>query len=252
MRNHIIFKFIAVFLCTVSLLGTLGSAAGLFIMTELDLYSKTVDQLKAERVQENSALQAELFALRYASTTLGSCPEDIVDRHYGYYYNAPESGTCSYTLLDADGNVLSTLGDVTEVAETFRYPVSGQYLHLVSMETASQAMEAEARKHLESYSNALTDIDGNRVPEEGLFLDHVFFTDRDGHVIYEALTDGLTGSSTYYYRDYLLENGAVDSFTNSYDHMGGHTGFLFYNVSAATAITKKHGSGKTAHLWLWI
>ena len=203
MRNHIIFKFIAVLLCAVSLLGALGSAAGLFVMTELDLYSKTVDQLKAERVQENSKLQAELFALRYASSALGSCPEEILARHYGLRYNPPKDETYRYTLLDAEGNVLSTLGEVSEVAETFRYPVSGQYLHLVSMETASQKerrLQSQAIAYTVTFTVGDTPVILDALAPEGAHIAYASFCDINGKVLYELYNDSGVGF-LYYNKD---------------------------------------------------
>ena len=237
MKRHILLKTLAVLLCAASLLGIVGGAAGVLTLVEQDLYNKTVDEVIDQQIQLLSAEAANQIGSRYADLILGGCPEEIA--RYSVYSKLPRNFTTyGYSIVNSDGKVVESLNpELKHSTQTHVIPITGQYMHLVSMETASQAMEAEARKHLESYSNALTDIDGNRVPEEGLFLDHVFFTDQDGHVIYEALTDGLTGSSTYYYRDYLLENGAVDSFTNSYDHMGGHTGFLFYNVAGQLAYT---------------
>ena len=48
MKNHIAVKFIAVLLCAASLLGAVGSGMGVFLMTEMDLYDKTVDQVYEE------------------------------------------------------------------------------------------------------------------------------------------------------------------------------------------------------------
>ena len=189
-------------------MGIVGGAAGVLTLVEQDLYNKTVDEVIDQQIQLLSAEAANQIGSRYADLILGGCPEEIA--RYSVYSKLPRNFTTyGYSIVNSDGKVVESLNpELKHSTQTHVIPITGQYMHLVSMETASQAMEAEARKHLESYSNALTDIDGNRVPEEGLFLDQVFFTDRDGHVIYEALTDGLTGSSTYYYRDYLLEKAA--------------------------------------------
>ena len=77
MRNHIAFKCIAVLLCAVSLLGSIGSGLGILALTEMGLYSKTMDQFLDERIQGEGSYLARNIATRYASMELGGIPEDI-------------------------------------------------------------------------------------------------------------------------------------------------------------------------------
>ena len=113
--------------------------------------------------------------------------------------------------------------------KTYTIPVTGQYMHLVSLQSESQKMEEAAQKRLNAYSDVMTDIDGETVPPEGMPIHHVIFTGQDGRILYEASSDGAHGSSTYYYQDYLLDNGTVDNFANNYEHGNSCAGFLFYN-----------------------
>ena len=52
MKNHIIFKFLAVFLCATFLLGIAGSTVGILALTEMDLYDKTVEQVYEEEIRQ--------------------------------------------------------------------------------------------------------------------------------------------------------------------------------------------------------
>ena len=229
MRNCLFFKMVAIVLCAASLLGIVGGITGILALAENDLYNKSVQDVKAQMLENHAASFANQAAYRYADQVLGGCPEDI--RRFGYdnvlTWNYTTYG---YSILDGDGTVLESLNpELKSSAKTYTIPVTGQYMHLVSVQTESQAKEEEARKRLKAYDNVLTDTDGVSVPPEGIPIHHVFFTGQDGSILYEASSDGTGGSSSYYYQDYLLDNGTVDSFINSYDHGNSCTGFLFYN-----------------------
>ena len=210
-------------------MGIIGSAAGILVLTENDLYNKTVQDVKSQKMEDHAANFATQAAYRYADQVLGGCPEDI-SRSGFYNILAQNYAFYGYSILDADGNVVESLNpELRNSTKTYTSSVTGQYMHLVSLQTESQAMEEAARKRLKAYGDVMADIDGETVPPEGISIHHAFFTAQDGSILYEASTDGRTGSSTYYYRDYLLDNGTVDSFVNSYEHMNSRTGFLFYN-----------------------
>ena len=230
MRNCIFFKVLAILLCAASLAGMIGGTAGILTLVEHDLYNKTVQEVITQKVERHAAEFATQASYRYADQVLGGCPDEIarsgnsniLSQNYDFY---------GYSILDAEGNVLESLNpELKSHTQTYSSGVTGQYMHLVSLQTESQAMEEEARKRLNAYGDVMADNNGDTVPEEGISIHHVIFTDRDGNVLYEAVCNGLTGSSAYYYRDYLLDNGTVDSFAHGYpDHMSSRTGFLFYN-----------------------
>ena len=238
MKNSVFFKFLAIVLCAASLMGTIGGAAGVLALVEQDLYNKTIDEVIAAKAERYAAEFATQTAYRYADQVLGGCPEAL-NRSQGYNNILERNYTSyGYSILDAEGNVLESLNpELKSSVKTYSTPVTGQYMHLVSAQTESQAKEAAARKRWDSYSGWLTDNDGDLVPPEGISVHHVIFTDQEGHVLYEATSDGMTGSSTYFYRDYLLENGIVDTFSNFYDHMSSRTGFLYYNADRQLAYT---------------
>ena len=144
MKNHIAIKFIAIVLCAASLLGAVGGAVGVFALTEMDLYSKTVDQVYQERIQSAGENLAYSVAMNYASGTLGGCPEEMLG-NLDSYTGSFQEYYCGYELKDAEGNVLVShplaYGDSTT---TYTFPITGQYMHLVETTSASQQAAQQA------------------------------------------------------------------------------------------------------------
>ena len=54
MKNHIVFKFIAIALCALCLLGAAGGIGCIIGLSELDLYNKTVDEYRAGLEQDSA------------------------------------------------------------------------------------------------------------------------------------------------------------------------------------------------------
>ena len=237
MRNCIFFKLLAILLCAASLMGIVGGTAGVLTLVENDLYNKTVNDVISQKLERHASHFASQAAYRYADQVLGGCPEDIARSGYDNIL-AQNYAFYGYSILDAEGNVVESLNpELRSSSKTFTIPVTGQYMHLVSLQTESQAREEEAKKRLNAYADVMADIDGETVPPEGMPIHHVVFTGQDGRILYEASSDGAHGSSTYYYQDYLLDNGTVDSFANNYEHGNSCTGFLFYNPNRQLVYT---------------
>ena len=221
MKNSIVVKFLAILLCAASLLGIVGGAAGALVLAEGDLYNKTVDEMLADQFKENAALFAEQTALAYASREMGGCPEDMVQRYGGFRSNY------GYTILDAEGNVLAGVNpELKDTAAVYEVPVTGQYMHLVSTETESQRLARETAARMTSIGRGLEDQNGNTVPTEGVPINQVIFTTKEGAPIYEAYGDLTNCYSIFYYGD----DGNVRS-NSSYDHEPQkQIGFLYYGA----------------------
>jgi hypothetical protein len=138
MRNNIIFKFIAVLLCAAALLGAVGSAAGIIALTEGDLYNRTVEEMREDELQIHGQMLAQQVALHYASTVLGGIPEQVWEDQYGtftwpnYFFKMNRYG---YVLKAEDGTVLESANvSHLENPSVHTFPVTGQYMHLVSAE----------------------------------------------------------------------------------------------------------------------
>ena len=209
MKYNVVFKFIAILLCAASLLGIIGSAGFMLTLAELDLYNKTVDQVRQERIDSDAQSLASNVALSYASTTLGGCPDQFVKETQGYhwfYYNYDPS-KYGYALLDAKGNVLETFGTPTENAVTYSYPVSGQYMHMVALETQSEKDAREMEKTAGYYQNTTSSEATvyNAIPTHGAIVGYaMFYNALDGSIIWSASDSQGVG---FLYSD---QNGCVN------------------------------------------
>ncbi len=219
MRNNILFKFLAIFLCAASLLGIVGGAAGALVLVEGDLYNQTVDQMLDEKLLDTATIFADQTALAYASRELGGCPADMSGQRYGILPDCDYG----YAILDAEGNELESLNpELKETAEVYTFEPSGQYMYLVSTETESEAKAREAAQRADLMGRSLTDSSGRTIPPEGLSVNQVWFTDALGNMIYEAYADRNEANSVYYHSDYYTTT------SSTYDHEPqGRTGFLF-------------------------
>ena len=193
MKHNIVFKFIAFLLCAVTLMGAVGSACGIFVMTELDLYDKTVEQVQSERLLSMGEEFAREAALRYASQTLGGTSEEMLDYRYGnwidHYF---EEGKYSYSILDEEGMELFRSGETADASVIHTYPVSGQYLHTVSVETETER-ENRLDAQYASYSANITIGEDaylmDALPPEGAHIAYASFNDIYGNVIYDGYND---------------------------------------------------------------
>lgn len=157
MKNHIAFKFIAVMLCALSLVGTLASAGSILVLTEMDLYNKTVDQVVAERLQQNGSIHARLLALHYASTTLGGVPADMAAAQYSTF-GSLQDHSFGYTILDDQGNALESVNpEYRSSSATYTFTPTGQYMYLVETLPTEEAARQE--------ENTLPELEDYPLPE---------------------------------------------------------------------------------------
>ncbi len=141
MKYHIAVKFLAIFLCAACLLGAVGSGAGMVILSELNLYNNTVEEVLEKEIRDSGQRFARSAALYYASEELGGCPEELVSEHYdNQWYNSYYApGDYGYLIRDAEGNVVAgSNADLAETGKCYSFPVTGQYMHLVSATPVSQ------------------------------------------------------------------------------------------------------------------
>ena len=104
MRYSTVFKFIAVVLCAASLLGMVGSAAGIFFLTELG--GKSVHEAFENQLRISAAGYAQVGGQAYASEHLGGTPRNLINQHIGndwenWYFDWTRVG---YTIYDGEGN----------------------------------------------------------------------------------------------------------------------------------------------------
>ena len=173
MKNHIAVKFIAVLLCAASLLGAVGSGMGVFLMTEMDLYDKTVDQVYQEYIENDGRNLANKVAMRYTSTTLGGTPADMLEEYFGYGDAISSSGFdpwyVGYSLKDADGNELDGRDLNAPLGfSTYSFDITGQYMHFVDAVPVSERQAEEAaREDAPTMMGEADAVKVDAVPPEG-------------------------------------------------------------------------------------
>ena len=226
MKNHIIVKFIAILLCTVSLLGVVGGVGGVILLSSGDLYSLTVEQMVTQQIQDDTADFASWLSRNYAATELGGVTEDLVQEFYGNHwftnrYNPTHYG---YRLLDAEGNELLSFHpelqkETLYVSESF--PVTGKYMHVVAIESQDQLRDRQAQERMEAFgSDTLMDGNGNAIPVEGAIVEQALFTDREGSPILDVYNDGYNCVVT----EYIGNDGPQNTWVLGNEQVG----FLFY------------------------
>ena len=155
MKYNIVFKFLAVALCALMLLGAAGSAAAIIGMTEAGLYDISVEELRDRYIRSDGESMAGRIAVDYAEANLGGVPEAIAGPTVydlgpsgkpGWFYGVFNPALAGYVLKDAEGNVLESGGaeNLTD-AEFYSFPVSGSYKYVLSITEKSEATpQAEA------------------------------------------------------------------------------------------------------------
>lgn len=153
MKYNIVFKFLAVALCALMLLGAAGSAVAIIGMTEAGLYDISVEELRDRYIRSDGESMAGCIAGDYAEANLGGVPEAIAgptvydlgpSGKTGWLYGVFNPALAGYVLKDAEGNVLESGGaENLSDAEFYSFPVSGSYKYVLSIteksETAPQA-----------------------------------------------------------------------------------------------------------------
>lgn len=153
MKYNIVFKFLAIALCALMLLGAAVSAAAIIGMTESGLYDISVEELRDRYIRSDGASMAGRIAVDYAEANLGGVPEAIAGPTVydlgpsgkpGWFYGVFNPALAGYVLKDAEGNVLESGGaeNLTD-AEFYSFSVNSSYKYVLSIteksETAPQA-----------------------------------------------------------------------------------------------------------------
>jgi len=149
LKYNIVFKFLAIALCALMLLGAAGSAAAIIGMTEAGLYDVSVEELRDRYIRSDGESMAGRIAGDYAEANLGGVPEAIAgptvydlgpSGKTGWLYGVFNPALAGYVLKDAEGNVLESGGaeNLTD-AEFYSFPISGSYKYVLSITEKSEA-----------------------------------------------------------------------------------------------------------------
>ena len=129
MRNHVIFKFLAVALCALCLMGAIVSGGSLVVLAGLGLQDGQSPREKWRAdLEDNLQWQARNYVARYAAQAEGRANQAFVNRRYGepaYDYQIKDSKD------DVVAESITMTGDFTEFVYTvnagtvnYEFPVS--------------------------------------------------------------------------------------------------------------------------------
>ncbi|MGM9550170.1 MAG: sensor histidine kinase [Faecousia sp.] len=210
MKCSIVFKFLAIALCALMLLGAVGSAIGIIGMTELGLYDRTVAEVREQYLRSDGSSLAGVIVRNYADVELGGWPEELaepsvyelgVQGRDGWFYGVFNPAATGYVLKDADGNVLESGGaDSLENAVTYEFPISGTYKYVLSVTPVPEAEMMEETENTEIvgtipeggadvYSMSIAYEDGSESVGSGDPIGYIWSS--DGAVRFEASVSGL-------------------------------------------------------------
>ena len=123
MKNHIIVKGIAVFLCSVMLFAAGISGIGLLFLTGMQLRdSNAVEEEYRSQIENQLNWSARELLIRYCAQNYGNVPDRLILQMYGdsaFSSNFRKDGVF-YELRDGDGTVLESTYD-GQSAEVFTY-----------------------------------------------------------------------------------------------------------------------------------
>ena len=129
MRNHVIFKFLAIALCALCLMGAIVSGGSLVVLASLDLRNGQSPREKWRAdLEDNLQWQAQNYVARYAAQAEGKADQAFVNRRYS-------EPAYDYQIKDSKDNVvaesITMTGDFTEFVYTvnagtvnYEFPVS--------------------------------------------------------------------------------------------------------------------------------
>ena len=207
MRNHPIFKLLAVALCAACLFAAVASGAGLMALAALNLGENvSPSQRYLQDREESLNWIAGALAARYAAKTAPKADEALVKEYYSYLDRNTASENANYEILDSKGKVLERKDDQTGSFTDFTFRIAKEdrtYVEVLEGPIYAQTMEAAQQ--------AAQKLAGRDALEED-FFPGAYFPIReelaDGGCIYEI--DYKDGWNIYKIQDVpLKENYTV-------------------------------------------
>ena len=118
MRNHVIFKFLAVALCALCLMGAIVSGGSLVVLAGLGLQDGQSPREKwREELEDNLQWQARNYVARYAAQAEGKADQAFVNRRYS-------DPLYDYQIKDSKDNVVAESITMTGGFSEFVYAVN--------------------------------------------------------------------------------------------------------------------------------
>lgn len=118
MRNHVIFKFLAIALCALCLMGAIVSGGSLVVLAGLGLQDGQSPREKwREELEDNLQWQAQSCVARYAAQAEGQADQAFVNRRYS-------EPAYDYQIKDSKDNVVAESITMTGGFSEFVYAVN--------------------------------------------------------------------------------------------------------------------------------
>lgn len=226
MRNHIVFKFLAVALAALMLTCAALSGVGLLLLSVISGDAPPAEVLQ-EEYQSSASHAAANYASNYASRALGNCPEDLAEFWYPRAENFSLGYVRNYTIADEGGNILEgVLPDRAEFLVTYQETVSGKYLEI--LENVPVTTQTDTYEYYESEDTGVL-VFGNRsdaldrIAENGSIVSNIQISTQDG-----SSSSNASGSNM----GILFHNQGGDVVFYFY----GHLSFDFFSDFADEAV----------------
>ena len=145
MRNHGIFKGLAIVLCALCLMTAALSGGSLMLLAAMDL-GENVSPSQQYRQSREESLEwiADALAARYAARTAPKVDEALLEQYYGYLQYNTALKNANYELLDSKGKVLERKDDQTGNFTDFTFRISKEdrtYVEVLEGPIYAQTME---------------------------------------------------------------------------------------------------------------
>lgn len=145
MKNHGIFKGLAIVLCALCLMSAALSGGSLMILAALDLGEDlSPSQRYLQDREESLNWIAGVLAERYAAKTAPKADEALVEQYYGYLDRNTALENANYEILDSKGKVLERRDGQTGSFTDFTFRIAKEdrtYVEVLEGPIYAQTME---------------------------------------------------------------------------------------------------------------
>lgn len=214
MKNSVIIKFIAVFLCAAALLGVAASGMCMFLLGAAGLMgTKSFQDFREETTENRCSYLTEQLASNWASSQLGGIPDYVLSEQTGdmisNFYN---SDKVHYSITDSTGKEVYSNYQNQAVERQYQRNLSVvSYQKLLVPTPAEPAIASEAARAStdEAAPEALTEArSGNVEPAEDAFeLPDGFESEDKEYEPFEGYSAGFFSyrTNSWYRYNYTME-----------------------------------------------
>ena len=145
MRNHPIFKLLAVALCAACLFAVVASGVGLMALAAMGL-GENVSPSQWYRQEREESLDwiADALAARFAAQNAPKADEALVEEYYSYLWHTELLENANYEILDSKGKVLERKDDQTGNFTDFTFRIAKEdrtYVEVLEGPIYAQTLE---------------------------------------------------------------------------------------------------------------